>query len=315
MTAQSFPHGIMFHHFHDGGIHPVGQGSITAEMLDRMIRWLRRDHHILDAQDWYQRAMHGRLSSQDICITFDDNLLCQHDIALPVLRQHDIQAFWFVYTSPLQGVREKLELYRYFRSTSFGSIDDFYLAFDTAIEHSPYAEKVATGLVGFDPDNYLKSFSFYTRGDRIFRFTRDRLLSVPQYHEVMDLMMEQAGVSVDAIAQKLWNGRRELSHLHELGHVLGLHSHTHPMQMCELSPDEQRQEYSTNLALVSEISGQPVLSMSHPCNSYNEHTLSILRGLGVEFGFRSNMDPGFVSTLEFPRLDHALLARTVQGVQ
>ena len=37
-------------------------------------------------------------------VTFDDNLKCQYDIALPILDKYSLKAFWFIYTSPLDGV-------------------------------------------------------------------------------------------------------------------------------------------------------------------------------------------------------------------
>jgi peptidoglycan/xylan/chitin deacetylase (PgdA/CDA1 family) len=100
-TAQ-FAHGIMFHHFHDSGIHPKGQGSITADMFDRMVRWLRQHRHLVNAMEWYELALHRKLSDNDVCLTFDDNLLCQPEIALPVLKQHDIQASEYLARVPAE---------------------------------------------------------------------------------------------------------------------------------------------------------------------------------------------------------------------
>ena len=107
------PHGIMFHHFHDN-IHIKGQGSISAEELEKMIRFLQRDKVILSADEWLYNALQNKLSDNEVCITFDDSLKCQFDIAYPVLERFNIKAFWFVYTSPLEGVLEKLEVLRIF---------------------------------------------------------------------------------------------------------------------------------------------------------------------------------------------------------
>jgi hypothetical protein len=46
--------------------------------------------------------------------------------------------------------------------------------------------------------------------------------------------------------------------------------------------------------------------MSHPCNSYNADTIAVLRDLGIEQGFCSNMSHGPArSAFEIPREDHA----------
>ena len=120
------PHGITFHHFHDDGKHVKGQGSITSEQFDKIIQLLKTKHEILAAKDWYEAALQGKLKDNQVCITFDDNLLCQYEIALPVLNKHNITAFWFVYTSPLTGITEKIELYRYFLSKNYKRFSDFY---------------------------------------------------------------------------------------------------------------------------------------------------------------------------------------------
>ena len=96
-----FPHGLVFHHFHDA-FHPAGQGSLSGNDFEGLLDYIGLDN-ILSADEWFDRALHGKLTSTDKCITFDDNLRCQFDIALPVLNKLKKTAFWFVYTSPLHG--------------------------------------------------------------------------------------------------------------------------------------------------------------------------------------------------------------------
>src|SRR5438045_9145418 len=119
------PHGIMFHHFHtegDDARHPASQGSICAQELRALIESLGRSH-ILDAREWLRRAIGNTLRPTDICLTFDDALASQFDVALPVLEECRVTGFWFVYTSVLQGHFEPLEIYRHFRTMKFPTID------------------------------------------------------------------------------------------------------------------------------------------------------------------------------------------------
>src|SRR4051794_18619226 len=95
-------HGIMFHHFHDddvdleGGIgHPAGQGSISADTLRAMIQSIGPTR-ILPAHEFLHRAVAGKLTDHHVCLTFDDNLMCQYDVAVPVLEEFGLTAFWFV---------------------------------------------------------------------------------------------------------------------------------------------------------------------------------------------------------------------------
>lgn len=304
-------HGVMFHHFH-GGAHPAGQGSMSASDLEAMISFLGREN-ILPAREWESRALSGRLRPGELCLTFDDGLRCQWDIAYPVLKALGLDAFWFVYTSPLEGKVERLELYRHFRTVYYPEVEDFYRAFDAAAAASPHASAVATALAGFDPKTYLKDFTFYTDEDRRFRFTRDQALGPARYYEVMDAMMAAAGFSADGLAAKLWIDDAIVARLHAEGHVIGLHSHTHPTQLCALAPAEQEREYRLNSAHLAKIIGKAPSAMSHPCNSYDAGTLAFLKNFGLRFGFRANMAmAGSHGPLEHPREDHANILKAMR---
>ena len=305
----------MFHHFH-GGCHPVGQGSISAADLADLLEFVGLDR-ILPAQEWLERATSNRLDLGDVCLTFDDNLRCQFDIALPVLHQFGLKAFWFAYTSVVEGRIENLEVYRQFRTTQFDSVDAFYEAFFQAIEDSPEARPVREALRTFQPATYLSFAPFYSDGDRRFRFVRDQVLGASRYAAIMDRMIVSASLTHERLAQGLWIGAEQLRLLHSEGHVIGLHSHTHPTRLNGLSPQDQRNEYERNHACLTQLFGRPPVAMSHPCNSYNAATLAILKDLGIRIGFRANMVPlkRYVDrTLEYPREDHANLMKQMAGL-
>ena len=81
---NNFFHGIMFHHFHDDGIHTKGQGSIDKDDFNKMINFIGRNN-ILDANVFFEKFKNNKLKNHEVCLTFDDAIKCQIDIALPVL--------------------------------------------------------------------------------------------------------------------------------------------------------------------------------------------------------------------------------------
>ena len=298
-------HGIMFHHFWDD-THPRGQGAMSADELERMIRRLGPDR-ILPPREWQRRAEAGALAADNLCLTFDDNLRCQFDVAVPVLRRFGLAAFWFVYTSVLQGKLERLELYRLFRTLRYPSPEAFHEAFLAVVLAGPDADPARRRLATFRPADHLRDFPFYTDGDRTFRFVRDEVLGPARYFDVMDRMM--AGVDTAALARGLWMGAAELRTLHAEGHVIGLHSHTHPTRLGALPAAGQRAEYAANHAVLTDLLGERPTTMSHPCNSYSADTGPVLDALGVRLGFRANMAQPARGRFEFPREDHANLLR------
>ena len=295
----------MFHHFHNH-YHVKGQGSIDKSEFRSIIKYYLNNFNLLSADIFLERFHLNNLNSSDVCITFDDNLKCQFDIALPVLNEFKIKAFWFVYSSPFDGSFEKVEIFRYFRSNYFKSFENFYESFFHELDSFKKFNYVFDKLKKFDSKNYLSEFSFYTREDKIFRYVRNNLLGEKNYYEIMESMIKKFKMPLNQkLHQNLWMSPNEIKILNDSGHIIGLHSHTHPTRMGEKNYEFQENNYSKNKLILENIIDQKITCMSHPCNSYNENTLGILNQLGIRLGFRANLTEGFSSSLEIPRIDHS----------
>jgi peptidoglycan/xylan/chitin deacetylase (PgdA/CDA1 family) len=110
----------------------------------------------------------------------------------------------------------------------------------------------------------------------------------------------------------LWMDNRCLQELDLSGHIIGLHSYSHPTALAKLPPDIQRAEYQKNFDHLSRVLEKRPVTMSHPSNSYGPNTLAILNDMGVTLGFRADMTRGTgFSALEYPREDHANIIRAM----
>ncbi|MEA5088404.1 polysaccharide deacetylase family protein [Solidesulfovibrio sp.] len=305
------PYGVMLHHFYDNE-HPRGQGAISRDDFVELIDYIGREN-ILSAEEWKARALRGRLRDNDVCLTFDDALRCQYDVAFPVLRGMGLTGFWFVYSSVFENNIEPLEIYRYFRTTCFSSVDDFYGRF-FCTTNEKYPDAYEQGLNNFSPETYLARYPFYTRNDKIFRYLRDDVLGPERYCSIMDEMVASIGMDIKSVAKKLWMTNEQLKTLKSQGHVVGLHSYSHPTRLSAMAVSLQRDEYQRNSEHLENILGTQSDSMSHPCNSYNQATLSILEDLGIKIGFRANMRHMSECTrFEFPREDHANIVKRMRA--
>ena len=97
----------------------------------------------------------------------------------------------------------------------------------------------------------------------------------------------------------LFFNSEDLRNLNQLGHLIGLHSHNHPTLLEKLNYDEQKNEYEQCLSSISNILINPkneIKYMSHPCGSYNNDTLEILK----EHGF---VVQGIIDTLKLINLN------------
>ena len=285
---NNFFHGICFHHFHDDNFHKKTQGSINRDQFYKLIKFIGKEN-ILDADQFFNRYKENKLIEKNVCFTFDDTLKCQYDIALPVLEDLKIKSFFFVYSSIFEGKPELLELYRYFRVNCFSNVDEFYNLF---------FKKLNIDLLNFFKKNEKKikdkkiSNPFYSINDIKFRLVRDELLTRKNYQEVMLKMFKEKNFKPNVYYDSLFLNSEHLIKIKKLGHTIGLHSHSHPVQLEKLSFEEQTQEYNKNIKILSKIlkcDKKEIKSMSHPCRSYNQDTLKVLKNLNIELGFKEVM--------------------------
>ena len=133
-------------------------------------------------------------------------------------------------------------------------------------------------------------------------------------------MMKKKNFEPKKHYSNLFFDKKDLKELDSLGHLMGLHSHNHPTLLESLSYDEQKLEYENCISIISNIIKKPknlIKSMSHPCGSYNNHTLEILKELGIELGFKqimtTELEKGMKkinnSFLEIARQDHAEIVK------
>ena len=308
----------MFHHFHDDGIHTKSQGSIDKDDFYKIINFIGKNN-ILDAEIFFEKFKNKKLKETEVCITFDDALKCQIDIALPVLEELKIKSFFFVYTSIFEQKPDNLEIFRYFRVNYFKDINEFYKSFYKVLDKD---------LKKFFDENYdnisstKDKFPFYSIEDIKFRLVRDNFLNKTKYKEIMFLMIKEKNFNYKEIYKKLFFQKEDLKKIDNLGHLVGLHSHNHPTLLEKLNYDGQKNEYEKCLSSISNILDKPkneIKYMSHPCGSYNNDTLEVLKELGIELGFKQIMtiesEKGMKkinnSFLEIARQDHAQIYKSM----
>lgn len=302
--------GIMFHHFHNDK-HFRAQGSLSSDEFSKMLDWLDNQYNLIGAKEYLERFEKSQLLDKDICLTFDDALLCQYDVALPILKERSIDAFFFVYSSIYSGEPDNLEVFRYFRTNNFNDVEDFYSQFFKLAEDENKGS-LGQHFVRYKKLNYLNAFPFYTENDKWFRYLRDQVLGNCQYEQLMLNLMNAKNFSPNDIIKDLWMSEDNLREISRQGHLIGLHSYNHPTQISKLNYKKQYEQYIKNLDHLNSIVGD-IVCMSHPCGDYNKDTLKILNDLGIRIGFRSSLtELKIKSKFEIPREDHANIYKAMK---
>ena len=268
MKPPTEPHGLMLHYFH-GGAHKPTQGSLSADDFRRLLD--EYGHRMIDAALWHDLAV-GNVLADQVCVTLDDGLREAIDVALPVLEERGLTAAWNVPTLPLVGVPLAQEVYRWVRN-QFATMGDFYNA---------------AGGAYVIPPEYLAHIAYLSPRDRAFRYIRDEVLSAAEYERLMDFIARANGLTCP-ITTDHWLRSSDLWELREAGHVIGLHTHTHPTNITGLSREQQAAEYATSAWILKTIIGEPVTTMSHPNGRVTDFGLDWMRANGITLAWGATM--------------------------
>ncbi len=308
----------MFHHFHDGKKHKKTQGSISKNQFYKIIKLIGKKN-ILNPEEFLFRLERKKLKKNHVCLTFDDAIKSQFDIAVPVLEDLKIKSFFFVYSSLFERKPDFLEVYRFFRNNYFKNINQFYDKFYKYISSDlENFFKKKSDLISLKK----KQFSFYSIEDIKFRLVKNFFLKKESYDSIMKKMFKDYKFKPEKYFNRLFFDQKDVKRLFSLGHTIGLHSHNHPTLIENLSFADQKKEYEKNLKSLCKllrVNETKIFSMSHPCGSYNYSTLKILKNLNIRLGFKQMMNieksKGMKkinnSNLEIARRDHTDLMRYI----
>jgi|MDSW01.2.fsa_nt_gb peptidoglycan/xylan/chitin deacetylase (PgdA/CDA1 family) len=280
-----FQETYMFHRFRDKNGLETGQGSFSGLELERFILKHGIDKFIKH-EDIVSFRHDREIKTRKICLTFDDGLSSQFQIAKPILDKYGIKGFWFIYTKIFDESMEATEILSYIIVRFYKSFQEFYPEFE---KHIPPKRLNWSSPDFLMYEKKIESlFGFYSLADKKFRFLRDFVLSKEEFNDIVQEFMKANGLNQKKLLREIWMRERDICKLAEDGHEVGLHSHTHPHQMDKLDYNLQSREYEKNFDVLKKITNQKPLAVAHPLGSYNNCTLNILAGLDIHIGFRSN---------------------------
>lgn len=308
MNIPTNCHAIMFHHFHDGKLFKKTQGSISKITFEKKIKKLiKLKYKIINPQDWMNKYLSQKLSKKELCITFDDGLLCQYKIALPILNKYNIKAFWFIFTGPLKDKYCELEIFRKFRIEKFSKIENFYNYFFKYLKINEKKIEILKLLNKKKFNFYLKEHKFYTNLDRKFRFFRDKVYGTEKYNKIMYDLILKKKVNIKTLKKNLWIKKKHLKNLSFNNHEIGLHSYSHDTSLGNKNFKKQFDEYSKNYNDLKKIIKKNIYSCAYPSNSFNIKTINVLKKLKIKISFRSDYCFNKKSKYEIKRIDHTLI--------
>ena len=297
----------MFHHFH-GNKHAKSQGSISNIQLTKMVRFLKKNYNLLSADEFLSKSIKKKLNKSDICLTFDDGLKCQYDVAFPVLKKEKIKAFFFIYSSTFDKKFNLMEVFRNFSNSCFKNIDNFYQSFFSKFKKTNFKKFIK--LEKKFKKNYLKDYKFYSVNDRKYRFARDIVLSKKEYEIIVLKMMKDKRFNYKKKFRSLFMSKKDIKSLIKNKNIVGLHSHNHFVNISKINSTIQKKDYIKNYYFLKKNFNIKPVAASYPFGRYNLETLKIMRKLKIQIAFLSKKE-NKSSNLTIGRLDHANLIKKI----
>ena len=302
------PQGIMFHHFHGKG-HPKSLGSISKEEFKKIIKYLRKKYNLISADSFLNKAKNKKLNAKDICLTFDDTLKCQYDIAFPLLKKENINAFYFIYSSIYDKKFNLMEVFRDFSNRNFRGINDFYRVFFRTFKK--LNKKKFLKLQKNFNKNYLKDYKFYTLTDRKYRYARDIVLEKKEYDKILVKMMKIKKYNIKKNYKRLFMSKKHISTLVKNKNIIGLHSHQHFPNLKKINYLKQLKDYKKNYNFIKKNFKITPSAASYPFGRYNFDTKRIMKNLKIKIAFLSKSNERY-SDLSIGRIDHANLLKKIK---
>ena len=247
---------------------PLFPEEMDAPRFDTLCGWLRTWFNVLPLDEAVTRLTDGSLPARSLAITFDDGYRDNHDVALPILRQHGLTATFFVATGFLDGGRMWNDsLVEAIRRTDRASID---------VAGLPGGELLpASGRLALDSlesrqraIHDLLPRVKYLAPDVRQGFV-DSLVAALDARDGVELMMSTAQVRA----------------LRKAGMQVGAHTVSHPI-LARLDAAAATEELTASRATLEAMLDEPVTLFAYPNgkpgDDYSPGTVDLVRRAGFK---------------------------------
>ena len=287
---------VNFHYIGDekypfGGIYPVAIDAFRKQLAE-----LGRYFKFVSLEDVH-RALKGEqaLPEKGCLITFDDGLRCQYELALPILRELDIPAGFFINGLPVFE-NKVCTVHKIHKLRSLMSQADFYELVDKALL-SLYRQSILEFL-GAKAEEASKKYRYDDVQSAQIKYLLNSILTETQKNEIVGKLFEKH-FSEDKFCKDFYLSLTQIKDLSKRG-WLGIHTYSHrPLSI--LTEHELNIEIGDFKIRLEKELGKNVFAISYPYGStldINQKVLNVCENIGLSFGL--TMERAFNEDLKNP---------------
>jgi len=218
---------------------PLLTGQMHAALFDTHMRSLKTHFNCLPLSDAVARLRDGTLPPRAACVTFDDGYRDNVEVALPILRRHEVPAVFFIATGFLDGGRMFNDtVIEAIRGATVSELD----LSDLDAGKLPLSNLDQRRAAISKCLNAAKYRSFDARRDFASELARRSGAQLPD-----DLMMDSSQIDV----------------LIECGMEIGAHTINHPI-LLKIDDGQAHREIADSKRQLEILTGRPVTLFAYP---------------------------------------------------
>jgi peptidoglycan/xylan/chitin deacetylase (PgdA/CDA1 family) len=264
---------------------PLLPDELQAERFDEICTWLSRWFNVMPLAQVLARLSEGDLPPGSLCITFDDGYADSHDVALPILQRHGLNATFFITSGVIGG----------------GAMWN-----DVVIEslRSSTLQRLDLGHLGLDGVQAVDLSSMQDRRRAVYL-----LLPALRHLEAdrrTEAVQEIARLAAVRLPEGLMMSVAQLRALAAAGMGIGAHTVSHPI-LARMSPLEAKAEMRQGKADLEGWMGREVSLFAYPNGKPGDDFGPEHAAMARELGFKAALTTAWgVATRA---TDHYLIPR------
>src|SRR5688500_10667438 len=95
---------LIYHRVH-AEVDPIFPAEVDAKQFGLQLNWIKSLFNVLPLDEAIEALEQNRLPARTAAITFDDGYADNTEVALPILKKHNLSATFFICTGYLDGGR------------------------------------------------------------------------------------------------------------------------------------------------------------------------------------------------------------------
>jgi peptidoglycan/xylan/chitin deacetylase (PgdA/CDA1 family) len=249
---------------------PSQAGLVTlAASFERQMKYIAKHYEVVSLETLIERLRDGSRGKHPLlAVTFDDGWKDNYDIAMPILKKHDLPATVFLTTGSIETGR-----LLWFHTVGLILRDRLM---DAKAMSDILARASLPAVTGRELIEALKK------------------LPPTDREPVIDAMVESSGIDPDAIDGRRWMlGWGEVRRMAEAGISFGSHGISHTV-LTEFGPEEIRREVTASKDLMEKQIGKAVTTFAYPNGDFD----TTVRELVAQAGYQGACATGRSATVK-----------------